>query len=375
MIAPGATIGILGGGQLGKMLAVPARQLGYGIAVLAPEGDAPAAGLADHPIRASFEDVDAARELASYCDVVTYEFENVPATTVRTVEARVPVRPSAEVMAITQDRLSEHAFLHKLGIPTAPGVPVHSRSDLLAGMARLGFPLRLKSARGGYDGGNQWRLTHMGDADDILVEGREMLLEAEVPFDREISAIVCRDPQGHIEVFPLFENLHQHGILALTRAPARISAAVARQATDIARTLAEAMHLIGTLTVEMFVCGETVRVNELAPRVHNSGHLTIEACNVSQFAQHIRAVCGLPLIMPELHTPAAMANLLGTGEPRRARLLHTEAVLARPDVQLHLYGKRQVRARRKMGHVTATAPDPDAAVALALWAQETLEFG
>jgi 5-(carboxyamino)imidazole ribonucleotide synthase len=362
MIPPGGTIGILGGGQLGRMLAQSARQLGYGVVVLAPAGDAPAAGLADRTIRASFEDTDAARALADACDVVTYEFENVPEATARLIAGRVPVRPDAFLLGITQDRLREHAFVEAAGIPVAPGVPVRTAADLRAGVAALGLPARLKSARGGYDGGGQWRITGPDAPADVPFDGREYRLEGEVAFDREISVVLARGIDGGIEVFPLFENVHASGILRRTTTPAAVSPTVARRAIEAARTLAEAANVVGTLTVELFVVGEDVLVNELAPRVHNSGHLTIEACAVSQFEQHIRAICGLPLAAATLRSPAAMVNLLGVAERKQVRVQGCETALKLPDVHLHWYGKGQSRPRRKMGHVTALADSVEMAV-------------
>ena len=356
-VLPGGKIGILGGGQLGRMIAMSARQLGYGVIVLAPEGDAPASGVADRTIQASFEDSDAARVLADACNVVTYEFENVPEATVRGIEGRVPVWPDARLLGLTQDRIREHAFLHATGVATAPGQPVRSRIDLVAALTTVGAPARLKSARGGYDGGGQWRIRDLADAP--VLKG-EYLLEAEVPFEKEISVIVTRSRTT--EVFPIFENRHRDGILWRTTTPADVSPRVARRAVEVARAIADAAALVGTLTVEMFVVDDDVLVNELAPRVHNSGHLTVEACVVSQFEQHIRAICGLPLVTPTLRSPAAMVNLLGTADVRRVRLTGAEGALAIPDVHLHLYGKTQARARRKMGHVTALAPTVEVAL-------------
>ncbi len=374
MILPGATIGILGAGQLGRMLAVPARQLGYGVVVFGPEGDAPAAGLADHWVRASFEDEEAALRMAESCEVLTYEFENVPAETVRRLAQRRPVHPGAEVLAITQDRLAEHAFVQKLGIPTAPGAPVLHPAELPALMARLGSPARLKTARGGYDGGGQWRLLRPEDAPESAFRHGPLLLEREVTFERELSVVVVRDTKGQIMPFPVFENQHREGILRCTRCPADIGPQVHARALEIARCLAEAMELVGTLTVEMFQVGSDLWVNELAPRVHNSGHLSIEACSVSQFEQHIRAICGLPLREVELRRPAAMVNLLGEEEHRRLRVAGVEDALGLPDTHLHIYGKTSVRKRRKMGHITALADSVEQAMQKAQQAAATIRF-
>lgn len=376
---PGATIAILGGGQLGRMIGVAARQLGYGVVVVTPPGDAPAAAVADQVIRAEYEDPAALAALARVAQVATYEFENVPAAAVEALEALLPVRPSSALLGYTQDRLSEHALLDRLGIGHAPGVPVHTEADLVAGLATLGRPCRLKTARGGYDGGGQWRIRDdAGEASALAVVrgagGRAFRLEREVRFDAEVSVIVTRGVDGAERVFPLFENEHRDGILWLTRAPARVSPTVAARARAIARAIADEVRLCGTLTVECFVSGDDVFVNELAPRVHNSGHLTIEACGVSQFEQHVRAVCGLPLAEPVLRAPAAMANILGDAAgalPVRG----CEVGLASAETHLHLYGKAEVRVRRKMGHVTALGDTLEIAVERATRAAEAVRWG
>lgn len=376
MIAPGGTIGILGGGQLGRMVAIAARQLGYGVVVLDPSPEAPAVGVADRFIRASFEDTDAARLLAQACDVVTYEFENVSVATAQAVEQRVAVYPDAWLLGVTQDRVREHAFVHGQGIGTAPGIAVRTREEIEAGALALGFPCRLKAAHGGYDGGGQWRIQAPSDLGALAapVDGRSFLLEAEVRFDREVSVIVARSAAGETRTFPVFENVHRHGILHKTTCPAELSDRARARAEEVARALAEAAGLVGTLTVEMFVVGDDVLVNELAPRVHNSGHLTIEACDVSQFEQHVRAVCGLPLRAPALRAPACMINLLGTDDRKRVRLAGVEHALALPEVHVHVYGKVHARPRRKMGHVTALGPTLAEAVARAEEAAAPLSF-
>jgi 5-(carboxyamino)imidazole ribonucleotide synthase len=260
-------------------------------------------------------------------------------------------------------------------VGTAPGCPVRTREDLAAAVARFGFPSRLKSARGGYDGGGQVRLRGPADVAAVDLADRDWLFERDVAFVAEVSVIVARGPSGETRTFPVFENQHADGILRVTRAPASVPAWAAARAEAIARTLAEAANLVGTLTVECFVTENDVLVNELAPRVHNSGHLTVEACGVSQFEQHVRAICGLPLGDTALRSPAAMVNLLGTSDRRRVRLLGADAALAVPEVHLHLYGKTSVRARRKMGHVTALAATVADAVARAEAAVAGLDFG
>ncbi len=360
------------------MLAVPIRQMGYGVAVLAPLGDAPALGLADHAIRASFDDLDAARRLAELSDVVTYEFENVPAATARAVAERRPLHPSARLLELTQDRNREHDFLASLGVATAPGREVHTVAEFNAALVALGMPARLKSARGGYDGGGQLRVH---DAASVAA-ARERIptieggwrLEAEVPFERELSVIVARSA-GEIRVYAPFENQHRDGILHLTRWPARGSPRAHARAVDIAEAVAVAGELCGVMCVELFVRGDEVSVNELAPRVHNSGHLTIEGAAVSQFEQHVRAICGLPLGSPERGAGGvAMVNLLGLADRRHVRVAGAPAALAEPGVHLHLYGKDRERPRRKMGHVTALGNDADDAAERALRAAANLNF-
>lgn len=374
MIEPGATIGILGTGQLGRMIAMPALRMGYRVRVFGPEADPPAAAVALHH-RAPWADLDAVRAFAAACDLVTYEWENVPAATAAAVAERCPLRPSVELLARTQDRLAEHAWLHRLGIPTAPGRPVHDLAGFEAAVDELGSPGRLKSARGGYDGGGQWRVREdRGPARAAVARGGDFLYERDVAFDRELSVIVCRSA-GRARCFPIFENQHEDGILAYSRVPAELPARVAEAAQAYALALAADCALEGTLTVECFQVGDEVWVNELAPRVHNSGHLSLEAMATSQFEQHLRAVCGLPLGEVTLLRPAAMANLLGDRARARLRLEGIEALLAQGGHFLHLYGKQEVRARRKLGHVTVLADDADAALLGARRARELLRFG
>ncbi len=360
------------------MLAMPARQMGYGVAVLAPSGDAPALGLADHAIRASFEDLDAARQLAQMADVVTYEFENVPAQAARIVEERTPLRPNSRLLALTQDRNEEHAFLDRLGIATAPGCAAHTLVEFDAAVVRFGMPTRMKSARGGYDGGGQHRIvdapSHAAGRDKFLTISDGWRIEAEVPFEREVSVVVARSVAGEIRTWAPFENEHRGGILHLTRWPARGSERSLARAVEVARTIAQAGELVGVMCVELFVEGDDVRVNELAPRVHNSGHLTVEAAETSQFEQHIRAICGLPLgSAAPVSGGAAMVNLLGGTDQRRVRLHGVGEALAL-GAHVHLYGKERSRPGRKMGHVTALAGSGDEAVRIALAAAGSLSL-
>ena len=371
MILPGATVGILGAGQLGRMIAVAARQLGYAVRVYSPPGDNPATEVAQG-FEAPWDDADALARFADGCGVVTYEFENVPVSTVAQVLTRAPVFPSATLLATTQDRIAEHALLDRLGIGHAPGRRVQTVAEFDDALVALGRPSRLKTARGGYDGGGQWAIR---DDEGVAraraqVDGaRVFRLERDVPFDAEVSVVLARGADGAVQTFPVFENVHRSGVLHRTTWPAEVSPAVATRARELAVSLAEAVDLVGTLTVECFVVGESVLVNELAPRVHNSGHLTLEACSVSQFEQHVRAVCGLPLAVPVVRGPACMVNLLGDTSRDRVTLDLVEA-LRIPETHVHLYGKQSVRARRKMGHVTSLGATRAEAVsrAEAAWA-------
>lgn len=379
-ILPGATLGILGGGQLGRMLGMAARSLGYGVVVWAGEANAPAAAVADQVLTQPHGDLEGTIELMRVCDLVTLEWENVPADTVEVLSEHRPCHPSAAVLRITQDRLEERALIESLGIPTAPACAVRNAAELQSAQATVGMPARLKTARGGYDGGGQWRIRRENDLGSLpTMDGTTRYRwEKEVSFEREISVILTRSTTGEVRLFPIFENEHKDGILHLTRCPARITPEVSREAESIARRIADALHIVGTLTVECFVVarpgGHEVWVNELAPRVHNSGHLTIEACATSQFEQHIRAICGLPLGETTLRTPAAMVNLLGDRARTRVQLTGVSEALAVPDAHLHLYGKHGVRPRRKLGHVTALAESADEAVERALKAHGALGF-
>jgi 5-(carboxyamino)imidazole ribonucleotide synthase len=386
-IAIGATIGILGGGQLGRMLGFAARSLGYRVAILDPDPDCPARAIADRQIRAAYDDVDAAIELADGCAVVTYELEHVAAALVAAVEERLPVRPDGLALRTTQDRLAERRFLASIAAPTAAWREVRTPADLEAGAQALGFPLRLKAGIGGYDGRSQVRIAEAGGPAGLdaawaeLGGGAErtgLLLESELDFAAELSVVLARDLVGGVVAYPPAANRHDRGILveSVAPAPAPLIGAVADEATELAVRIAVALRLVGTLTVELFLLRDgSIAVNELAPRVHNSGHWTIEGAATSQFEQHIRAICGLPLGSAAPHGPTAMVNLLGSGPAREARLDGAEAALADPLVHLHVYDKRQVFERRKMGHLTvAGAATPDEALIRARTALDHLRW-
>lgn len=374
-IPPGATVGVVGGGQLGRMLALEARRMGYRVLVLDPDGDGPAGQVADDRIEAPLHDRDAALELARRSDVVTLEWENADAATVREMEAIVPVRPGAHVLEVAQHRVREKEAARRLGLATADFRPVASLEQLSEALRAIGAPAILKTSTGGYDGKGQFVIRapeQSGEAFDALGGGtRELILERFVPFRMEASVICARSPRGEIASFPVVENRHRNGILDLTLAPADLSPAVVREARAVGEALAEGLEVVGLLAVELFVTGDDrVLVNEIAPRPHNSGHYTWEACSVSQFEQQLRAVCGLPLARPELLRPAAMANLLGEDVGERERLAGAADALAVEGVSLHLYGKRESRPGRKMGHLTALAEDATRALERAARARE-----
>jgi 5-(carboxyamino)imidazole ribonucleotide synthase len=389
-ILPPATIGILGGGQLGRMLGLAARAMGYRLAVLDPDPDCPAAAIADRVIVGTYDDVDAALRLGAVSDVITYELEHVAADVVDALERVVPVRPGHGPLVVTQDRLAERRFVEAAGIAVAPWREVRTTADLREATAAdaLGLPVRVKIATGGYDGRGQVRLAEATDIDDAIdrlgrAPNTALLVERELDFEMELSVIVARAVDGSATTFPIARNVHDAGILFESVSPAPVSAVVADGAADIGRRLAVAMDLVGTLTAELFLLRDgSLVVNELAPRVHNSGHWTIEGAATSQFEQHIRAICGLGLGATDAVAPTAMVNLLGTGPKRDARLLGVDGALADPTVHLHLYDKRTVFERRKMGHLTALGPDVETALGHARaararlhWAEADLEDG
>lgn len=364
-ILPGSRIGVLGSGQLGRMFALSARQLGYRVHVYSPETDTPAGQVGDVEIAASYEDLDRVREFARGVEVVTFEFENVPSATSRTVAEIVPVRPDGHVLHITQQRLREKTFLRDHGFPVTPFRSIRSESDLATAAVDLGLPGVLKTASFGYDGKGQQTVRTQEQLPEAYraLNGAEGIYEAFVDFDLEISVIAARTGDGSMAVFPVFENSHSHHILDLTVCPAGIPPALAGQATEMARGILDALDVVGLLTVEMFVTRTgSLLVNELAPRPHNSGHLTMDACVTSQFEQQLRAVCGLPLGSTELRQQAAMANLLGDVWDAAGGVPDWAAALSDPAIRLHLYGKAAARPGRKMGHLTAIATTREEAV-------------
>jgi len=355
-LAPLATIGILGGGQLGRMLALAAARLGFKCHVFAPSRDSPAFDVVHRVTCANYNDTEALDRFVEDVDAVTYEFENVPAETATFLAARVPVLPDPKILATTQDRLAEKNFVAGLGIATAAFAPVTQPGELAAALERIGRPAVLKTRRYGYDGKGQATIRNGTDPQAAWREvgGQSCILEAFVPFEREVSVVAARGMDGAVECFDVTENEHRDHILKVSRVPARVSAAAAQEARRIAEIIAREFGYVGVLAVEMFVlrAGAELLVNEIAPRVHNSGHWTIDGASVSQFEQHIRAVAGWPLARPMRRGRVEMTNLIG-GEVEDFRRW-----LAVPGAAVHLYGKAAVRPGRKMGHVTCVQAEP-----------------
>ncbi len=366
VILPGATLGLLGGGQLGRMFTVAARTLGYRVTVLDPDPHSPAAEFATGHLETAYDDPEALAELARTCAAVTTEFENAPAHALDAIASSTVVRPGGSTVAIAQDRRREKAFFSEHGFPVGAWAVVESAADAERALARVKLPALLKTARLGYDGKGQARIDRPEDIARTLAQWKNVpcVLEELLALEREISVVLARASDGSIAVFPVAENRHARGILDMTVAPARIPDALAREATALAARLAAGLDYVGVLAVEMFVVAGRLLLNEIAPRPHNSGHYTIDACRTSQFEQQVRVLCGLPLGDPSQHSPAVMVNLLGdiwrAGEPR------WEAVLRHAGAHLHLYGKREARPGRKMGHVTVCEASAERALEVAL---------
>jgi 5-(carboxyamino)imidazole ribonucleotide synthase len=375
VILPGATLGLLGGGQLGRMFTVAARTLGYRVTVLDPDAHAPAAEFATAHLSAAYADRAALDELARTCAAVTTEFENAPADALDAIAASTVVRPAGASVAIAQDRRREKAFFSQNGFPVGAWAPIDGLADIDAALAQVRLPALLKTARLGYDGKGQARVASRAELEGTLKawKGVPCVLEEWLALELEVSVVLARRDDASVAVFPVAENQHAAGILDITIAPARIDAALAAQATALATRLAGTLGYVGVLAVEMFVVGGRLLLNEIAPRPHNSGHYTIDACRTSQFEQQVRVLCGLPLGDPSQHTPAVMVNLLGdiwrSGEP------HWDAVLAHPGAHLHLYGKREARPGRKMGHVTICEPTVERSLEVALAIRSALGIG
>lgn len=377
VIKPGGTIGILGGGQLGRMLALAGRNMGYRFVTLDPTDDAPCGQVADEQIQADFDDVEAARRLAALSDVITYEFENVDAhvTNILMNESYVP--QGSELLYTTQHRLREKRAIEAAGVPVAPYAEIKSADELKEAVLRFGTPCVLKTATGGYDGKGQWVLRSLDEVEEayetLSRAKTELVLEQFIHFDKELSVIAARSPRGEVKAFPAAENIHVHNILHQSIVPARIPVEMQKEAEELAVRIAESLGVIGLIAVELFLTKDgQLYVNELAPRPHNSGHYTMEACRTSQFEQHVRAICNLPLGSTELLSPVVMVNLLGEHiEPlqdlidRPDFLEHSELGVS---AKVHLYGKKEAKEKRKMGHINLLTSD----VAKALtWIEQT----
>jgi 5-(carboxyamino)imidazole ribonucleotide synthase len=375
-ILPGSAIGVLGSGQLGRMFAIAARRMGYRVHTFSPDSDTPTGQVSDVEIAASFDDLDAVRRFASNVKVVTFEFENVSAAAAAAAAECVPVRPAGSVLHTTQNRIREKSFLQRAGLPVADFRVIRDLYSLEKALPELGLPAILKTAGLGYDGKGQVRITVLDQAATAwsAIGPREAVLEAFVPFAKEVSVVAARGLDGSFAHYGVIENLHRNHILDLSISPARVSRKVEREAREITRAVLEQLEVIGVVCVEFFLTNDDqLLINEIAPRPHNSGHLTFDACVTSQFEQQLRSVCGLPLGSTERLRPAAMANLLGdlwkNGEPDWA------AAAAHPNVKIHLYGKLEPRPGRKMGHLTALAATPDQACEDALHARDRLLTG
>jgi 5-(carboxyamino)imidazole ribonucleotide synthase len=373
MILPGATLGLLGGGQLGRMFVAAARTMGYHVIVLDPDPQAPAEHFADEHICADFRDAAALKKLAASCTAITTEFENAPADSLIGLAQHCIVRPRGESVAIAQDRITEKTFLRDNGFAVGPFAVIHGAVEINNSLNNISFPALLKTSRLGYDGKGQARVDSIEQVRDVLAQWGNVpcVLEQFLPLKCEVSVVLTRGADGKTASYPVAENQHVNGILDISIVPARVSDAIKQQATDAAVRLAKTLDYVGVLAVEFFVLADdTLLINEIAPRPHNSGHFTLDACITSQFEQQVRALCGLPLGDPRLHTPAVMVNLLG--DVWRDGTLASEKILAHPNVKLHLYGKREARPGRKMGHYTVVGNTVESALQTALTIRHAL---
>ena len=372
MILPPSMLGMLGGGQLARFFVIAAHEMGYRVMVLDPDKNSPAGLLADIHLCAAYDDQVALDRMAQECVAVTTEFENVPASTLSALAQSVSVHPAASAVAICQHRISEKGFLRDNGFPHAPYAEVNAEADIPEDNAGL-YPGILKVARFGYDGKGQARVSNREEALAAFrnFKGEQCVLEKMLALDYEVSVVLARDAAGNVKAFPVAENIHRNGILDISIVPARGSAEVREQAQALARGVAAKLNYVGTLGVEFFVCNGSLYVNEMAPRPHNSGHYTIDACVTDQFEQQIRALCGLPLGDTRLHSPAVMVNLLGDiwrdGEPE------WDVLFEQLDLKLHLYGKHEARPGRKMGHFTVIGEHAEDVVAHAMSARRRIK--
>ena len=377
MILPGATLGILGGGQLGRLFVVAARTMGYAVVVLDPDRDSPAAQLADRHIQASYTDNYALEHLARTCVAITTEFENVPASSLEYLAGVCQVRPSGAVLAITQDRIREKNFLQSNGFDTAPFVAVDQRQALWEALQQVATPALLKLSRAGYDGKGQRWVRDLGEAETAFDDlgGKPCVLERCITIQTEISVVIVRGVDGCVVAYPPSENCHRKGVLDVSIVPARILPEIGARATQITIRIAELLEYRGVMAVEFFILQDgNLLINEIAPRPHNSGHYTLDACRTSQFEQQVRVLCGLPLGDADLLGPAVMVNLLGDLW-RGDQAPPWDQVLSHPRAKLHLYGKREARPGRKMGHFTYLGESVEEALSQVLAIQDALTRG
>jgi 5-(carboxyamino)imidazole ribonucleotide synthase len=372
VLKPGSTLGVLGGGQLGAMFATAAHRMGYRVAVWDPDTDAPAHRLAAHSFTAPFLDLGARDQFASLVDAVTLEWENVPAALCEWLEARCPMRPAGAVLKILQDRIEQKQYLLSRHLPVPAFAIVESASQLVSAVDRLGLPAVCKTAKSGYDGKGQWLLRKPSDVQELehiletATSGHRWILEQFIEYVRELSVLVVRSECGASCVYPVVENRHELGILRETQVPASLPLGVAASATELSTRAVTALQGVGVFCVELFQASdESLLINEIAPRPHNSGHYTLDVCTVSQFEQQVRVTCGLPLGEARLLSPAVMVNLIGEEVGSVTSREGSDALHSTPGAVLHLYGKRMIRPGRKMGHVTFTAPQVATAAELA----------
>jgi 5-(carboxyamino)imidazole ribonucleotide synthase len=374
-IAPGATIGVLGGGQLGRMFGIAARRLGYRVHTYEASPDSPAGQISDREFTGSYSDEAAIAEFVNSVDVITFEFENIPAAVIDRIATKKPIRPRSQILHICQNREREKNFLKEKGYPLAAFRVISNRDELKVALEEIGCPAVLKTADFGYDGKGQRKVDTPGDADFTSFLGGKVVLEQWIDFECEISVIAARGLDGSLCTFPVAENVHSKHILAYSIIPARVPDEIQREASEIARSIATDLEVVGLIAVEFFLARDgRLLVNELAPRPHNSGHYTFDACITSQFEQQLRAVCGYPFGSPELLVPTVMVNLLGDlwrdGKPP-----DWSAILAQPRTKLHLYGKLEGRSGRKMGHYCVLGPTLSEALEVASKIKSEIDRG
>ena len=375
ILEPGSVLGVLGGGQLGAMFAVAARQMGYRVAVWDPDFDAPAHQMAEFSFRAPFLDTETRDQFSRTVHAVTFEWENVPAGLCDWLEARHPVRPSGSVLRTIQDRIEQKRFLETHHLPVGPFANIDTPDGLPNAIKSIGLPALCKTARSGYDGKGQWLIQEPADAEQVSSElyesaraGQRWILEQFITFERELSVLVAREPGGQCRTYPPVDNRHEHGILRLTLAPSSVPATVAEKAMDLAAQAVSALNSPGVFCVEFFLTSDgNLLINEIAPRPHNSGHYTLDACTVSQFEQQVRVLCGAPTGEVALLCSAAMVNLIGDEVRTVTAGAGYRELMAIPGAVLHLYGKRTIRTGRKMGHVSFVAENRSIAEARAGW--------